>query len=162
MSFSISTSTPFSAINWDNFENRPPINESMKFCGSADRYKDTKCCMETDSIEGVLYVAHKNDLRNADEVKFLEEYPCVNWVELDSLADKIDEQLPETTPTPVPTSPQPPRQCIPMSVRYVDSWTYCGDGVFVLRQSISELKYEKATTDFIAIHFLLLYMPPCS
>ena len=116
MSFSVSSTTSFSGIKWQTFENRPPINESMKFCGSADRYKDTKCCMEADSIEGVLYVAHKNDLREADEVRFLEEYPCVNWVELDSLADKVDEMLPEAAATPVPTIPLPPRQCIPMSI----------------------------------------------
>ena len=114
MSYSISSTTPFSAINWDTIENRPSINESMQFCGFEDRYKYTKCCMETDSIEGVLYVAHKYDASEVDEVKFLEEYPCVNWAELDSLADKIDEVLPETPPPPVTPPPQPPKQSIAM------------------------------------------------
>jgi hypothetical protein len=50
--------------------------------------------METDAIDSVRRVAHKNNLWEEEEVKFLEEYPCINWAELDSIADKIDEMIP--------------------------------------------------------------------
>jgi len=106
MSFSISPSTPFTSINWDTFENRPPINDSMKFCDEKDYYKETKCCMDGYSVEHVVEVAHQNGLWDAPEVKFLEKYPCVNGTELDSLADQIDGMIPEPTPSPTPTEPK--------------------------------------------------------
>ncbi len=94
MSFTISSSTPFSSINWNDFENRPPIDASMMFCEDGNRSSESKCCMETDAIDSVRRVAHKNNLWEEEEVKFLEEYPCINWAELDSIADKIDEMIP--------------------------------------------------------------------
>ena len=115
MSFSISPSTPFTSINWDTFENRPVINKSMKFCEEKDWYADTKCCMDGYSIEHVLDVAHENNLWNAPEVQFLDEYPCVNGLELDSLADKIAGMIPDTEPEPTPT-PTAPKQCLPIII----------------------------------------------
>lgn len=84
MSFSISSSTQFSEINWDSLENRPTINESMTFCEEKDWNSDSRCCMDRYSIEHVLDVAHENNLWNMPEVKFLEAYHCINGPELDS------------------------------------------------------------------------------
>ena len=96
MPLSISSSTNFSNINWDDLENRPVINKSMTFCEEKDWYNDAKCCMDSYSIEHVLDVAHTYDLRELPEVKFLEEYPCLNGLELDSLADKIAAYIPDS------------------------------------------------------------------
>jgi hypothetical protein len=75
----------------------------MTFCEADNRSSDAKCCMETDAIDSVRRVAHKNSLWEAEEVKFLEEYPCINLAELDSLADKIDEMIPTTEIVPQET-----------------------------------------------------------
>jgi hypothetical protein len=109
MSYSISASTSFSSINWNNFENRPPINPSMTFCEEKDWYEDVKCCMDSYSIEHVRDVAHEHGLGDTPEVRFLDRYPCVNGLELDYFVDEI-EAMPSNVnnnPTP-PESPYPP------------------------------------------------------
>lgn len=115
MTFSISASTPFSKIDWSNFENRPPINESMIFCEERDRYKSTTCCVDEYSIEHALEVAHENNLGNEPVVKFLDEYPCLNMLELDSIADKIDEMIPEIEGSK-PAPPFPIFECVTQSI----------------------------------------------
>ncbi len=112
MSPSISTSVKFADINWDTLENRPTINESMTFCEEKDWYADVKCCMDGYSIEHVLDVAHENNLWDMPEVKFLDQYPCINGLELDSLADEIAGRIPDPTPEPTPQ----PRQCLPVAL----------------------------------------------
>jgi hypothetical protein len=114
MSFSISPSTPFASINWDNFENRPPINESMPFCDDKYTGSDSKCCMDDYALESVTRVAHKNNLWNTPEVQFLEKSPCVNLAELDSLADQIDEMIPETEQNTTP--PTEAKLCLPIAL----------------------------------------------
>ena len=115
MTFSISASTPFSKIDWSTFENRPPINESMPFCENNDGYKNTKCCVDEYSIEHVLEVAHRNNLADMPEVKFIDQYPCLNMQEIDSLADKIDEMIPEIDEHN--QTPQFPRsECVTQSI----------------------------------------------
>ena len=105
MSLSVSASTPFNAINWDNFENRPPINGSMTFCEEKDWYEDqAKCCMDYYSIEHVLDVAHEYELGEAPEVKFLEQYPCLNGLELDYFVDEI-ESMPSNVHNEKPEAP---------------------------------------------------------
>ncbi len=117
MSFSISSTTSFANINWDNFENRPPINESMPFCDDKGHYSDTKCCMDDYALENVVRVAHNHDLWEVPEVKFLEESPCVNLAELDSLADQIDEMIPDTEPEPqTGHTPTETKQCLPIAL----------------------------------------------
>ena len=114
MSFSVSSSTPFAKINWDNFENRPPINNSMPFCSDKDTSSDTKCCMDDFALENVTRVAHKNNLWDAPEVQFLDKSPCLNFAELDSLADQIDEMIPEIEQnTPLPLEA---KQCLPLAL----------------------------------------------
>jgi hypothetical protein len=106
MSFSVSSTTPFSAINWDNFENRPPVKQGMPICEEKDWYEDSKCCMDGYSIEHVLDVANDYGLSDTPEVKFLDEYPCVNGLELDHFVDEIEGMEPKSTPEPeVPTWP---------------------------------------------------------
>ena len=115
MTFSISASTTFSKIDWNNFENRPPINDLMPFCESKDRGKNTKCCVDEYSIEHVLEVARKNNLEDMPEVKFIDQYPCLNMQEIDSVADKIDEMIPEIEESN--KTPQLPKsECVTQSI----------------------------------------------
>ena len=88
MPFSISPSTTFASINWDNFENRPRINEPMTFCNEDNWNKDVKCCMDGYSIEHVVNRARKNSTEQTPEITFLEQYPCINGTELEELAYK--------------------------------------------------------------------------
>ncbi len=89
-SFSVSASTPFSSISWNNFENRPPINSSMTFCEEKDWYEDVKCCMDGYSIEHLRDVAYEYGHENTPEVRFLDQYPCLNGLEIDYFVDKIE------------------------------------------------------------------------
>jgi hypothetical protein len=44
--------TPFSAINWDNYENRPVINDRSRFCSDSQQDNPrAKCCMDGYSIK---------------------------------------------------------------------------------------------------------------
>ena len=102
MSYSINNSIPFSAINWNSFENRPQINEPMTFCRE-DSWNSAKakCCIDGYSIEHVL----DETKGSSSERKFLEQYPCINGVELETLADKIQGNGSSTQPknsTPIP------------------------------------------------------------
>jgi hypothetical protein len=86
MTYSINNSVPFSAINWDSFENRPRINEPMIFCNESNWEKDVKCCMDGYSIDHTLNEAEKKSIGKNQEISFLEQYPCVNGPELTELA----------------------------------------------------------------------------
>ena len=90
MNYSISNSTPFSAINWNNYENRPVINERSRFCSDSQQDNPrAKCCMDGYSIEAVL-----DEIAQSPERDFLSGYPCVNGMELSGLADRagfVDE-----------------------------------------------------------------------
>jgi hypothetical protein len=110
MSFSISRSTGFSEINWSSFENRPQINSSMQFCREKDWYEDAKCCMDGYSIEHILDAAYEHGNENTPEVKFLDQYPCLNGVELDHFANAIDRMPSKVDKTP--TSEFPTFECI--------------------------------------------------
>jgi hypothetical protein len=115
MSFSISASTPFSSINWDNFENRPPISKSMPFCKEEDWYEDKKCCMDGYSIEHVRDVAYEYGNQNTPEVKFLDQYPCINGIELDYFVDEI-ERMPSDVETKSPKPQFPSFECLSQTV----------------------------------------------
>ncbi len=90
MNYSINNSIPFSAINWNSFENRPQMGKGMPICKENDWYEDKKCCMDGYSIEHVLDVAHEYGHGDTPEVKFLDEYPCLNGLELDRFVDQIE------------------------------------------------------------------------
>ena len=115
MSYSISSTVPFSAINWETLENRPPIGESMKFCEEKDWYEDVKCCMDGYSIEHVLDVAYENGNENTPEVKFLDAYPCLNGLELDHFVDEI-ERMPSTGDKEELTPQFPTFECLSRAV----------------------------------------------
>jgi len=106
MSFSISNSVPFSNINWDSFENRPTINKSMLFCTEKNWYDDVKCCMDGYSIEHIRDVAYEHGLEDTPEVRFLDQYPCINGLESDYFVDRIEsmpsKKLPEPTESQFP------------------------------------------------------------
>lgn len=89
MAYSISTLTRFTEIDWNNFNNRPAIDSSMPFCNEKDWYRDRRCCMDGYTIEHVRDMAYDNRHQNTAEARFLDEYPCVNGVELDQLIDKM-------------------------------------------------------------------------
>jgi len=92
MSFSISSSTNFSDINWDTLENRPQIDTS-KFCTERVWYENTPCCMNGFEIEHVLHVGNDNGYTGSEEAKFLEKYPCLNGPELDSFFEKFSTKI---------------------------------------------------------------------
>lgn len=71
MIYSIS-STQFSNIDWDNFKDRPPIDESMTFCEEKNWNDDVKCCMDGYSIEHVRDIAYEHGLEDVPEVRFLD------------------------------------------------------------------------------------------
>ena len=105
MNYSINNSVTFSAINWNSFEGRPQINEPMTFC-KEDSWDsaNAKCCMDGYSIEHVLDET-RGSQKSSLERKFLDQYPCVNGVELESLADKIQGDKPSNPPktsSPIP------------------------------------------------------------
>lgn len=103
MSFSVSSSAPFSSINWKNFENRPEIKDSMPFCTENNWNKKAKCCSDGYSIEHALDMIPEEKM-STPEAKFLEKYPCVNGIELESLVNKISE---ENTTSIEPKHPKP-------------------------------------------------------
>ena len=74
MSFSISSTTSFSNINWKTFDDRPQINDSMPFCTEENWNQPVKCCMDGYSIEGAIEENTGTGKRAG--VKFLEQYPC--------------------------------------------------------------------------------------
>ena len=98
MPFSISPSATFATINWDNFEDRPRINEPMTFCKEDNWNKDVKCCMDEYSIEHVLNRVRAGTAGQTPEIAFLEQYPCINGPELEELAFKGQE--PAIPPSP--------------------------------------------------------------
>lgn len=112
MSFSISNSVPFSGINWDSLENRPPMKSGMLVCKEKDWYEDKKCCMDGYSIEHVLEVANDYGLGDTPEVQFLNEYPCVNGLELDYFVDQIERMEPKTTPEEEELKKWPTFECL--------------------------------------------------
>lgn len=65
---------------------------------------NAKCCLDGYSIEHVLDETGGSQ-KSGLERKFLDQYPCVNGVELESLADKIQGDKPSNPPktsTPIP------------------------------------------------------------
>jgi hypothetical protein len=115
MSYSIFNSVPFSSINWDSFENRPSTKGSMPICQEKDWYEDSKCCMDVYSIEHVRDVAYDYGHENTPEVKFLDQYPCVNGLELDYFVNRI-----EAMPSKVAQEEQKPQfpsfECLSQAV----------------------------------------------
>lgn len=112
MNYSISNSTPFSAINWNNYENRPVINERSRFCSDSQQDNPrAKCCMDGYSIEAVL-----DEIAQSPERDFLSGYPCVNGMELSGLADRAGfvDEFNEA----VPAKTQPPQySCDPKTIQ---------------------------------------------
>jgi|GEM_PF-3015042 len=100
MNYSISTSAPFSSINWNSYENRPVINDRSRFCSEAKQDRpQAKCCMDGYAIEAVL-----DEIAESPERNFLAEYPCVNGVELSDLADRagvVDDSGKSSPETPL-------------------------------------------------------------
>jgi hypothetical protein len=88
MSFSVSSSKPFSSIDWSSFENRPEIKDTMPFCTEKNWYKDSKCCADGYSIEHALETIPEKKIKTP-EARFLEKYPCVNGLELESLVERV-------------------------------------------------------------------------
>ena len=105
MTFSVSDTASFKDIQWNNFENRPQINKSMPFCKEADWYDDVKCCMDGYSIEHLIDAAYEHGNENTPEVQFLEQYPCLNGLELDFFADEIEGMASKTEQKPKPSIP---------------------------------------------------------
>ena len=89
MPFSISSDTAFKDINWNNLENRPSIDDSMIFCKDSDWHKSAKCCMDGYTIEHVLDISHEQSSHSSPAAKFLEEYPCLNGLELDRIVEEL-------------------------------------------------------------------------
>lgn len=89
MTFSISSSTTFEQINWDNFENRPVIDESMPFCRDFNWVYDIPCCVDGIVISDTLQMAYKGGKENTPEAKFLNEYPCINSLEYERVANDL-------------------------------------------------------------------------
>lgn len=89
MSYSISNKTTFAEIDWNTFENRPPIKRTMPQCKEKDWYADVKCCMDGYTIEHVRDMAYDNGYVDTPETQFLDEYPCLNGVELDYFVDIV-------------------------------------------------------------------------
>jgi hypothetical protein len=98
MSFSVSSSASFSSINWTTFEGRPEIKDSMPFCKEKDWDQDKKCCMDGYSIEHALEMIPKLGMKSS-EARFLEQYPCVNGLELESLVEGASEPKNSSTET---------------------------------------------------------------
>jgi len=93
MNYSINNSVPFSAINWNTLEGRPQVQnlgKETRFCEEKDWYADEKCCMDYYSIEHVRDVAYEYGNQNSPEVKFLDQYPCINGLEIDRIAYDIE------------------------------------------------------------------------
>jgi hypothetical protein len=104
MSLSVSPSTPFASIDWTTFENRPEINSSMPFCTEKNWVQNYKCCMDGYSIEHAIEGTLGRSKRKPG-TRFLEQYPCVNGPELESLVEGIPR--PGNDPTDIPSEPTP-------------------------------------------------------
>lgn len=89
MSFSISPSTTFANIDWNTLENRPPIDKSMIFCQEKDWYDAVPCCMDGYTIEHVHDLAYENGFLGTAEAQFLNEYPCLNAIEMNHFYEKF-------------------------------------------------------------------------
>lgn len=108
MNYSVNNSVPFSAINWSSFENRPEIKDSMIFCTEENWDQNVKCCMDGYSIEQAIEESANRGRKRAG-IKFLDQYPCVNGPELESIAYSLrptpSGNSSDITPTPLPESP---------------------------------------------------------
>ena len=89
MKFSISSSTGFANINWDNFENRPPIKKDMPLCSSFNWEYDVPCCTDGYVISDTLQIAAQKNKLQTKEAQFLTEYPCVNSLEFVEIVDNM-------------------------------------------------------------------------
>ena len=62
----------------------------MSFCTDKNWNDDVKCCMDGYTIEHILDVAYEHGLEDTPEVRFLDEYPCINGLESDYFVDRIE------------------------------------------------------------------------
>lgn len=105
MTYSINNSVSFSAIDWDSLENRPQINDTMTFCDENNwDDPDAKCCMDGYSIEGAIHEGKFS--KSSPEGNFLNQYPCVNGMELEMLAESTSRPT-SKNPIPAPSTPTP-------------------------------------------------------
>ena len=98
MDLSFSKTASFSGINWDNLENRPPINEAFT-CSELQWFEYEPCCMSGYSMEYVIETGLENGFSDSKEFKFLSKYPCLNGPELDVFFEKFSSQLQKTNET---------------------------------------------------------------
>jgi hypothetical protein len=89
MKFSISSSTGFANINWDNFEKRPPMTKDMPLCSSFNWEYDVPCCTDGYVISDTLQMAAQKNKLQTKEAQFLTEYPCVNSLEFEEIVDNM-------------------------------------------------------------------------
>ena len=89
MNLSISATTTFPNINWDTLENRPVIDESMPFCRDFNWEYDIPCCVDGIVISDTLQMAYEGGKEDTPEAKFLNEYPCINSLEYERVANDL-------------------------------------------------------------------------
>ena len=87
----------------------------MPFCREEDWYEDKKCCMDGYSIEHVRDVAYEYGNENTPVVKFLNQYPCINGIELDYFVDEI-ERMPSDIEKESPKPQFPSFECLSQTV----------------------------------------------
>jgi hypothetical protein len=86
MNLSMSTTSTFSNIDWETFENRPVIDSSMPFCSSFNWEYDVPCCTDGSVISDALEMAKLQKKESTPEAKFLSEYPCLNSYEYEDIS----------------------------------------------------------------------------
>lgn len=68
--------------------------------------------MDGYSMEHVREVAYDYGLDDTPEVKFLDQYPCLNGPELDRFVDEIESMEPKTTPQEEELEKWPTFECL--------------------------------------------------
>ena len=105
--YSVSTTTPFSQIDWNNFENRPSISGQVPFC-TPEQEDDpmADCCVDWYGLEAIT-----DQMPNSPVRDFLLQGPCLNGEELIDLAESSEPSRPEKKPTTKkPTTPKAPSE----------------------------------------------------
>lgn len=83
----------FDRIDWTNLRSRPPI-DAARICKESEWWEPAKCCMSGYSVEHVLDTGRDNGFEGSAEMRFLQSYPCLNGVELDSFFERFSKELP--------------------------------------------------------------------
>jgi hypothetical protein len=87
------TKSDFDRIDWTNLKDRPPIDKG-RLCKESEWWDTAKCCMSGYSVEHVLDTGRDNGFEGSAEMRFLQSYPCLNGVELDSFFERFSKELP--------------------------------------------------------------------